>query len=87
MTLLLFRRDFGDDEVLPPQLPVIPSPVGGTPSPTDFAPSCLFVALYALLVPLALYRICAKSSRNLIVVFTLGLLMERYVPFKPHSLM
>ncbi|RPD63939.1 hypothetical protein L227DRAFT_521180 [Lentinus tigrinus ALCF2SS1-6] len=77
-----FRRDFSDDhQVLPPQLPVIPSPIGGTPSPVDYAPSCLFLALYALLVPMALYRLCARSSRNLIVVFTLGLIVERIAFF------
>ncbi|RDX44851.1 hypothetical protein OH76DRAFT_1408642 [Lentinus brumalis] len=81
MAFLSLRRDFGDDQALPPQLPFIPSPVGGTPSPIDYAPSCLFVALYALLVPLALYRIFARSSRNLIVVFTLGLIVERIVFF------
>ncbi|KAI0702927.1 hypothetical protein C8T65DRAFT_741412 [Cerioporus squamosus] len=81
MAFLSLRQDFGDDQALPPQLSIIPSPVGGTPSPIDFAPSCLFVALYALLVPLALYRIFARSSRNLIVVFTLGLVVERIVFF------
>ena len=58
---------------------LIPAPIGGVPAPLDYVPSYLFVALYALLVPVAVYRICAKRSRNLIVIFTLGLIVERYV--------
>ena len=57
----------------------IPTPIGGVPSSIDYAPSCLFVALYAVLIPVAIYRLCRKSSRNLILIFTLGLLGERYV--------
>ena len=74
------------DQTYPPPLSRVPAPIGGVPSPLDYAPSCLFTTLYALLVPVALYRLCAPRSRNLIVVFTLGVIVERCVLHLPsHS--
>ena len=67
------------DQGLLAQSSRIPTPIGGVSSSIDYAPSCLFVALYAVLIPVAIYRLCRKSSRNLILIFTLGLLGERYV--------
>ena len=57
-----------------------PSPIGGTPNTHDLAPSIVFIVLYALTIPLALYRVFNKKS---FVVFILaGAIgsIERYVP-------
>ena len=75
----LYVPGLDQHQTLPPPLARIPAPIGGVPSELDFAPSCLFVALYASLVPIALYRLFARSSRNLIVIFSLGFLVERCV--------
>ncbi|EPS97226.1 hypothetical protein FOMPIDRAFT_1129045 [Fomitopsis schrenkii] len=39
-----------------------PSPIGGTPNTHDLAPSIVFIALFALTIPLALYRVFNKKS-------------------------
>ncbi|KAH9942286.1 uncharacterized protein BXZ73DRAFT_97701 [Epithele typhae] len=74
-----------DDQAYPPVLARIPAPIGGVPAPPDFAPSCLFAVLYGLLVPLALYRSCARKSRNLIVIFSLVVIVERVAFFSTRA--
>ena len=74
-----------DDQALPSPLARFPAPIGGVPSAIDYAPSCVFVVLYALLVPVAVYRLCARGSRNLIVVFSLAFLVVRYVARRPSA--
>lgn len=55
-----------------------PTPVGGTLLPTDFAPSILFAVLYALLVPVMIYRAWDKRSRTTLLIGTAIFGIERY---------
>jgi hypothetical protein len=45
----------------------------------DLAPSILFAALYGLLIPLFIYRLCRKRSRTAVLSGTVGFLVERSV--------
>lgn len=54
-----------------------PSPIGGIPFPHDFAPALIFTILYALVVPLALWRMIAKSSRSLVILGATIFTVER----------
>jgi hypothetical protein len=56
-----------------------PAPIGGTVLPDDFAPSILFAVVYALLVPLMLYRILGRRSRCIILIGTVLFSVERHV--------
>ncbi|EGO00256.1 hypothetical protein SERLA73DRAFT_160202, partial [Serpula lacrymans var. lacrymans S7.3] len=58
-----------------------PSPVGGVPFPSDFAPSVLFAVLYGLLLPVAAYRIADKRSRTVLLVGSTVFAIERLVIF------
>ncbi|KAF9462286.1 hypothetical protein BDZ94DRAFT_1166123 [Collybia nuda] len=58
-----------------------PSPIGGTSFPADFAPSILFAVLYALLVPLMLYRVYDKRSRTTLLIGSVIFGVERVVIF------
>ena len=56
-----------------------PSPIGGIPFPHDFAPALVFTVLYALTVPVAAWRMIAKSSGSLVILGTVIITVERYV--------
>lgn len=57
----------------------IPAPVGGTALPADFVPSIVFAVLYALVVPLMIYRVVLKRrSRTLLLIGTIIFSIERY---------
>ncbi|KAF9462282.1 hypothetical protein BDZ94DRAFT_1261516 [Collybia nuda] len=58
-----------------------PTPVGGTLLQNDFAPSILFAVLYALLIPLMVYRAWDKRSRTLLLLGTAIFGIERVVIF------
>ena len=59
-----------------------PSPVGGLPLPSDFAPSVLFAILYALLLPLLVHRVLDRRYRNTLLINTSTFAIERCVfPF------
>ncbi|EGO25807.1 hypothetical protein SERLADRAFT_388314, partial [Serpula lacrymans var. lacrymans S7.9] len=58
-----------------------PSPVGGVPFPSDFAPSVLFAVLYGLLVPVMAYRVANKKSRTFLLVGSITFSIERIVLF------
>jgi len=58
-----------------------PAPIGGTVLPDDFAPSILFAILYAILVPLMLYRILGRRSRCIILIGSILFSVERVVIF------
>ena len=55
-----------------------PSPIGGVPFDSDFGPSILFAALYAVVCLLGFWRVAYKSTRTLLVIttliFTIGIL-------------
>ena len=63
-----------------------PSPIGGVPFQVDFFPSILFACLYALLVPVVLWRIIHPRSRNGVLIGTTLFSIERYVPRTNHIL-
>ncbi|KAI0326336.1 hypothetical protein GY45DRAFT_1329055 [Cubamyces sp. BRFM 1775] len=58
-----------------------PAPVGGAPFPIDFAPSILFVILYALLIPVIIWRVADRRSRTIALLGTACLAIERIVTF------
>ncbi|KAF9522656.1 hypothetical protein CPB83DRAFT_864127 [Crepidotus variabilis] len=58
-----------------------PAPVGGTPLTIDFAPSIVFSALYGLLIPLMVYRMCGRRSRTTLLIGTLSFVVERCAIF------
>lgn len=56
-----------------------PSPVGGVPFPSDFAPSVIFALMYGSLIPLLAYRILDGKSRNVMLIGTAAFTVERWV--------
>ena len=56
-----------------------PALVGGVPDSLDFAPSVVFVVLYALIAPIAIWRIAHPRSRNTVLIGTTFFSIERYV--------
>ncbi|THH30768.1 hypothetical protein EUX98_g3436 [Antrodiella citrinella] len=58
-----------------------PSPIGGTPFNSDYAPSVLFAVLYALLAPLVIWRLVSPRSRNIVLIGTIAFAIERVVIF------
>ncbi|THH00013.1 hypothetical protein EW026_g2447 [Hermanssonia centrifuga] len=56
-----------------------PAPIGGVPAQIDFAPSILFVILYAFLSILAIYRLARSSSRSLVLAGTVAFVVERII--------
>ncbi|KAI0359574.1 hypothetical protein OH77DRAFT_1038151 [Trametes cingulata] len=58
-----------------------PVPVGGAPLEIDFTPSIVFCILYALLVPLAVYRLISPRSRSIVLLGTTGFTIERVVSY------
>ena len=63
-----------------------PSPIGGVPLQFDFAPSVIASFLYALLVPIALWRIIRPTSRSGVLIGTTLFTIERYAAFIDHIL-
>lgn len=57
----------------------IPSPVGGVPLSSDFAPSIIFAVMYGLLVPVIFYRLISPKSRNTLLIGTSTFAVERCV--------
>ncbi|KAM5543023.1 hypothetical protein V8D89_003407 [Ganoderma adspersum] len=58
-----------------------PAPVGGVPDSLDFAPSIVFVVLYALIAPIAIWRIVHPRSRNAVLIGTTFFSIERIILF------
>ncbi|KAI0369013.1 hypothetical protein BV20DRAFT_1113892 [Pilatotrama ljubarskyi] len=58
-----------------------PVPVGGAPLDIDFAPSIVSCVLYALLVPLALFRLISRRSRSTVLLGTTGFTIERVASY------
>ncbi|KAH9916209.1 uncharacterized protein B0H18DRAFT_958911 [Fomitopsis serialis] len=58
-----------------------PSPIGGIPFPHDFAPALLFTILYAIVVPVGIYRLISKRSRTLAIAGTVVFMIERVADF------
>lgn len=58
-----------------------PSPIGGVPFPSDFAPSIIFAILYGLLLPVLAYRIIDRKSRNALLIGTTAFAIERLAYF------
>ena len=58
---------------------VFPAPVGGAPDALDLAPSIVFAILYALLVPIVLWRMVHPQSRTTVLLSTSFFSIERYV--------
>ncbi|KAH9889389.1 hypothetical protein C8Q73DRAFT_654057, partial [Cubamyces lactineus] len=58
-----------------------PVPIGGAPLPIDFAPSIVFVVLYALLLPIILKRALDRRARTIILVGTATFAIEHIVTF------
>jgi len=58
-----------------------PSPVGGVSLTPDYAPSILFVILYGSLIPVFVYRLSNRRSRNTLIVGTFIFSVERVVIF------
>ncbi|GJE94931.1 hypothetical protein PsYK624_111070 [Phanerochaete sordida] len=56
-----------------------PSPIGGVPFDSDFGPSVLFAALYAVVCLVGFWRAAFKSTRTLLVITTLIFTIERTV--------
>ncbi|KAF8893385.1 hypothetical protein BD779DRAFT_1435862 [Infundibulicybe gibba] len=56
-----------------------PPLVGGFAVHADFAPSILFAALYLCLIPIYIYRLAKKQSRNTVILGTFGFIIERIV--------
>ena len=63
------------------QVHEFPAPVGGAPFPIDFAPSILFVGLYALLIPVIIWRALDRRSRTIALLGTACLAIERYAAY------
>jgi hypothetical protein len=60
-----------------------PTPVGGTPFPEDFAPSIVFAILYALLIPIMVFRVYDRHSRTTLLIGSVIFGVERQVVFLP----
>ncbi|KAH9913855.1 uncharacterized protein B0H18DRAFT_1147056 [Fomitopsis serialis] len=58
-----------------------PSPIGGIPFPHDFTPALIFTILYALTVPVAVWRMIDKRSRSLSYIGTVTFSVERIADF------
>ncbi|PIL33526.1 hypothetical protein GSI_04149 [Ganoderma sinense ZZ0214-1] len=58
-----------------------PAPVGGIPDALDFAPSIVFATLYAVLVPVAIWRISHPRSRTTVLLGTTFFSIERVVSY------
>jgi len=58
-----------------------PAPVGGTAYPVDFVPSIVLAVLYAFLLPLMLFRMFKRRSRNILLIGTVTFSIERIVIF------
>jgi len=58
-----------------------PSPIGGIPFPHDFAPALFFTILYAIVVPVGVYRLISKRSRTLAIAGTVVFMVERVADF------
>ena len=58
-----------------------PSPIGGTPNTHDLAPSIVFIVLYAITIPLAMYRVFNKKSFVVFILASAIGSIERYVPY------
>ena len=54
-----------------------PAPIGGAPMDLDFAPSILYVVLYAFIVVLAVNRFARSSSRTFITFGSMAFAIER----------
>lgn len=54
-----------------------PAPVGGTPLSADWVPSILFAVLYAMILPLTVYRMAHRRSRTLLLLGTVTFSIER----------
>ena len=54
-----------------------PSLVGGLPLPVDYAPSVLFACLYAIMVPVVIWRRIRPQSRSLVFLGTVFFSIER----------
>ncbi|KAI1791185.1 hypothetical protein LXA43DRAFT_889679 [Ganoderma leucocontextum] len=63
-----------------------PSPVSGVPDAIDPAPSILFAVLYALMVPVVIWRMVHRRSRNGVLIGTSVFGIERYVTVYLHPL-
>ncbi|KAH9935360.1 uncharacterized protein B0H18DRAFT_975521, partial [Fomitopsis serialis] len=61
--------------------PKFPSPIGGVPNPHDLVPSVVFAVAYAITIPLAVYRLVSKSSRNVFIISTAVFAIERVIDF------
>lgn len=59
------------------QVPVTFAPIGGFPSSADIAPTSAFIAVYACLVPLCIYRLSAPKSRNVVQLPIAAAVVER----------
>ncbi|KZT71040.1 hypothetical protein DAEQUDRAFT_157714 [Daedalea quercina L-15889] len=58
-----------------------PAPIGGVPNPHDLAPSVVFAVAYAVTIPLVVYRVASKKSRNFFIMGTAVFTVERIVDF------
>ncbi|KAJ8473866.1 hypothetical protein ONZ51_g7590 [Trametes cubensis] len=58
-----------------------PVPIGGAPLPIDFAPSIVFVVLYALLLPIIIMRVLDRRARCIVLVGTAMFAIEHIVTF------
>ncbi|PIL33537.1 hypothetical protein GSI_04160 [Ganoderma sinense ZZ0214-1] len=58
-----------------------PAPVGGVPYPIDFWPSILFTILYALMLPVVIFRMLPPRSRNGVLISTTVFSLERVATF------
>lgn len=58
-----------------------PAPVGGVPDELDFAPSIVFAILYALMVPIAIWRVAHPRSRSIVLLGTSIFSIERLISF------
>ena len=54
-----------------------PSLVGGLPLPVDYAPSILFACLYAIMVPVVIWRRIHPQSRSFVFLGTVFFSIER----------
>ncbi|PCH43738.1 hypothetical protein WOLCODRAFT_18531 [Wolfiporia cocos MD-104 SS10] len=58
-----------------------PAPIGGVPFPLDFGPAVFFAVIYAICVPLVLFRLALPSSRTFVILGTMIFTVERIVDF------
>jgi hypothetical protein len=62
-----------------------PAPVGGLALPSDLAPSIVFAVLYALLLPLVVYRVFDRRSRTTLLLGTIIFSIERSEYLSQHN--